>query len=392
MKLLHVIASLDPATGGTAAALAALTPELAELGHATETVCLDAPGLPHLAGFPGPVHALGPARLGYRFASALDPWLRSELPRFDAAIVHGLWQYHGLAVRRAAGRTPARPYFVIPHGMLDPWFQQAYPLKHLKKRLYWRLAERRILRDAAAVLFTSAAEQSAATRSFGSFGRRSRVIAFGTTGVVGDPAGHAAAWRQHSPAAAAVPFWLFLGRIHAKKGVDLLLAAYAAFAARHNRPPPDLVIAGPCADPAYLAALQAQAAATCAAGRVHWTGPLAGAAKWGALRAAEVFVLPSHQENFGVAVAEALSCGTPVLISDKVNIWREIRADAAGLVAADDVAGTGQLLAHWSMLSANARAAMRVAAAGCFARRYTAAAAARDLAGVLAAPVAGGAA
>ena len=74
---------------------------------------------------------------------------------------------------------------------------------------------------------------------------------------------------------------------------------------------------------------------------------LQGDAKWGAFYAAEVFALPSHQENFGVAVAEALACGTPVLISNKVNIWQEIAEDGVGLVEEDDLEGTTRLLERW---------------------------------------------
>ena len=76
---------------------------------------------------------------------------------------------------------------------------------------------------------------------------------------------------------------------------------------------------------------------------VMWPGMLEGARKWGALREAEVFVLPSHQENFGIAVAEALAVGTPVLISRKVNIWAEIESEEAGFADTDDVAGTVRL-------------------------------------------------
>jgi glycosyltransferase involved in cell wall biosynthesis len=107
---------------------------------------------------------------------------------------------------------------------------------------------------------------------------------------------------------------------------------------------------------------------------------LTGNAKWGALRGAEVFLLPSHQENFGIAVAEALSCGTPVLISDKVNIWREIETDAAGLVGPDTAAGTLATLARWTTLSAEAKSAMRAAALDCFQRRFAISAAAAGLA------------
>ena len=97
---------------------------------------------------------------------------------------------------------------------------------------------------------------------------------------------------------------------------------------------------------------------------------LQGELKWGALLAAEAFILPSHQENFGIAVAEALAVGTPVLISDKVNIWREIEADNAGLVAPDTLDGTVSLLERWLALDASGYAAMGERAQQCFAERF----------------------
>ena len=97
---------------------------------------------------------------------------------------------------------------------------------------------------------------------------------------------------------------------------------------------------------------------------------LVGDAKWGALRSAEVFVLPSHQENFGIAVAEALACGIPVLISRRVNIWREVLADGAGLAEEDSIAGTTAALHQWCALSVEERTAMGSAASSCFARRF----------------------
>ncbi len=97
---------------------------------------------------------------------------------------------------------------------------------------------------------------------------------------------------------------------------------------------------------------------------------LQGELKWGALLAAEAFILPSHQENFGIAVAEALAVGTPVLISDKVNIWREIEADNAGLVAPDTLDGTVSLLERWLALSADARQQMGERARACFTARF----------------------
>ncbi len=97
---------------------------------------------------------------------------------------------------------------------------------------------------------------------------------------------------------------------------------------------------------------------------------LSGALRWGALREAEVFVLPSHQENFGVAVVEALACGTPVLISRPVNIWREIESSGAGLVDSDDDEGCTRVLAKWLGLSSEGKAQMAAKAVASFRQNF----------------------
>ena len=373
---------MNPALGGLTACIHSLTPALAALGHQSEIVCVDAPDAPFLPAIAVPVHALGPARLGYAFAPRLLPWLQSERRRFDVVLVHGLWQYHGRATQLALAAPGSPPYFVFAHGMLDSWFKRTYPLKHFKKWFYWWLAERRVLRSAAAVLFTCEAERVLARESFAGSSYRERVVTFGTAEPPGDPARQRAAFLLRHPELGHRPFWLYLGRIHPKKGVDLLIAAYARLAAGDTALPL-LVMAGPCADDGYLRDLQQQAATTCPAGAVLWPGMLTGDIKWGALRSAEVFVLPSHQENFGIAVVEALACGTPVLISDQVNIWREIAADGAGLVEPDTDEGTLRLLQRWRGLAAEPRREMGATATASFHRRYEIGAAARSLVAVL---------
>ena len=331
---------------------------------------------------PAPVHALGPPFLGYGYSHRLLPWLKAHVREFDAVIVHGLWQYHGLAVHRASRQPDAPPYFVFSHGMLDPWFKHRYPLKHLKKSMYWWLGERRILVDAAAVLFTCEEERRLARPSFPASSYAERVVAFGTATPPTNISAQQQAFFERVPSLRDRPYWLFLGRIHPKKGVDLLIDAYGQLAAQ--APLPHLVIAGPCADTGYLQQLQDRAAACCPAGKVEWPGMLNGEVKWGALRGAEVFVLASHQENFGIAVVESLACGTPVLISNQVNIWREIAADGAGLVEPDTAEGTFRLLGRWQTLDNDARRAMRAAAAKSFVERYEVGAASRSLAATIA--------
>ena len=106
------------------------------------------------------------------------PWLRAHAPDYDAVVVHGVWQYTSLAVWRALRRGPV-PYFVYFHGMLDPWFKRAYPLKHLKKWLYWPWADYRVARDAKAVLFTAREEARLAAQSFWLYRVTPAVVGYG---------------------------------------------------------------------------------------------------------------------------------------------------------------------------------------------------------------------
>ena len=366
MRILRVIHSTDRRNGGPIEGAIQVTGVLSEMGHVTEVVSLDAPEASWLPELPFPVHALGPGKSEYGYSPRLIPWLRANAGRYDFVIVHGVWQFHGLAVRQAL-RSQGTPYVVYTHGMLDPWFKQAYPLKHLKKSLYWPWAEGRVLRDARAVLFTTEEERLLARRSFRPYRCREIVVSYGTGSPSGDPAAQRGLFFQSFPELRDKRLILFLSRLHEKKGCDLLLDAFAGVA--DQDPMLRLVMAGP--DKSGLReSLEARAREKGIADRVSWPGMLSGDLKWGAFHAAEVFALPSHQENFGIAVAEALACGVPVLISDKVNIWREVEADRAGLVAPDDAAGTARLLEQWLGLTEEERRSMRGSARRCFESRF----------------------
>ena len=341
----------------------------------TTVVCLDAPGEPFLQGNPFVAIALGPGTLAYGYTPRLAPWLRAHAREYDAIIVNGIWQYSSFAVWRALHGSGV-PYFVFPHGMLDPYFKRAHPFKHIKKSLYWRLGEYRVLRDARAVLFTCEEEMILARQSFAPYRCREQVAGYGTAPPPVERDTAVAEFHGAYPQLAKRRCLLFLSRLHPKKGCDLLIEAFAVLARKD--PQWHLVMAGPVA-PALAAQLAALADQHGLAERITWTGMLAGHCKWGALYAADAFVLPSHQENFGIAVAEAMACGTPVLISNRINIWREIAADGAGLVADDDLPGTTDLLLRWAALDAPARAAMREQARMCFETRFDIRAVARRL-------------
>lgn len=365
MRILHTIHSADPRSGGPIEAVRQLSLVHSALGHTMEVASLDDPA----AGFVSqskdfPIHALGPGRTHYGYSSRLIPWLRENESRFDAFVVHGLWQFHGFATRSAL--VGKRPYFVYPHGMLDPYFKRAYPLKHLKKWLFWPWGDYRVLRDAKSVFFTCEEERLLARQSFWLYRCHETVAGLGTAEPPTNVEEQRRAFLAAVPQAADRRFLLFLGRIHVKKGCDLLVEAFAKTAAGTDHL---LVMAGPD-QTGWKADLVRRATELGIADRIIWPGMLSGDTKWGAFRCAEAFVLSSHQENFGLAVAEALAAGCPVLISNKVNIWREIEADRAGLVADDTERATSSMLSQWLGLAGDERAAFRDRARSCFQGRF----------------------
>lgn len=340
-----------------------------QVGAGIEVVCLDDPAAPYLSGIPCPVHALGQSYLGrYGLSPRLWRWLHRNASRFDGIVMNGIWTFPGVAARFAARRA-RKPYAVFVHGALDPWFNRTYPFKHFKKIVYWPL-QHSVLRDAQAVFFTTEAERDLALTSFKPSNWCSVVVPYGINDPeesADDPGVQVRAIYQKIPALCGRRFLLFLGRIHEKKGCDLLIDAFARIAVLI--PDVDLVMAGPDQD-AMRAGLQRQVEKLQIAARVHWPGMLGGDLKWGALRACEAFVLPSHQENFGIAVVEALAVGRPVLISNQVNIWQNIEADQAGIVEEDTLEGTERLLRRWFALPQPERDAMGGRARRCFVARY----------------------
>jgi glycosyltransferase involved in cell wall biosynthesis len=290
------------------------------------------------------------------------PWLKANLSRFDVVFINGIWNYNTLAAYRALDGTQI-PYAIFPHGMLDPYFKKRYPLKHLKKVLYWHGILRRILRDATAVLFTCEEERILARQSFSPYCVREAVVPYGTFGPNCDTAAASEEFLARWPDLRGKRLAISLGRIHPKKGTDILIEAFADTLGKDAAW--QLVIAGPD-QIGWQKELEALAARLGIACRITWTRSLEGALKWGAFSASEVFVLPSHQENFGIVVAEALACSLPVIVSDKVNIWREVVSCGAGLVGEDTIEGTKASLRRWSALTAEEIVALRIRSQKCF--------------------------
>jgi glycosyltransferase involved in cell wall biosynthesis len=375
MKILHVITTMDPRAGGPCQGVRNLEAQVSGHGEAVEVVCLDDPNAEYLSRETIKIHALGQGRGGlWRYHPALRPWLEENLPRFDAVILNGLWQYPAYALSRVTRRPDSPPYFAFAHGMLDPWFQRApgRRLKAMRNWVYWKLVEQHVVHNATAMFFTCEEELRLARETFRPYHPQKEInVGYG---IMPPPAYRAAigeAFLEKCPGVKGQPYLLFLSRIDPKKGVDLLLKAWAGVCKSGSGMVPKLVIAGPGLESAYGQQMQRLAGELFAPGNVFWPGMLTGDAKWGALHGCEAFALTSHQENFGIAVAEALACGKPVLISNQINIWREIAEDKAGLVAPDTEAGAEQLVNEWQNLSAAAKAQMGRNATTAFEKRFS---------------------
>lgn len=381
---LRVIAGVDPRQGGPIEGIRQQAPFHASAGIEEHVVCLDPPDAPWVKDFPLKVFACG-ERMGaapsgtvypwhrYGYSPAFIPWLKANVRNYDVVTVHGLWNFATMGARAALVGAGV-PYLVMTHGMLDPWFKRNFPVKGAMKQALWWFNEGPLLNNARAVLFTSEEERILARGSFTPYRLKERVVAYGTSDPGPLMPGQIEAFRELVPNLRR-PYLLYLSRIHPKKGCDLLIDAFAEII--RDGLDVDLVMAGPVSDD-YLAELKAQAEWKGIADRIHWPGMLRGQSKWGGFHGCEAFVLPSHQENFGIVVAEAMACAKPVLITNKVNIWREVTA-GGGFADEDDLPGVTRLLRRFAALSSDDRHVIGERARATFLSSFEVSRAAEDL-------------
>ena len=397
MKLLHVINSMDPSYGGTCQAIRNLVPGLQDLGVESEVVSTDDPNASFLGKDPFRISAVGPSSGPWSYSSKFKPWLIENVGRFNSIIIHGLWQYPGYATSKvmrnfkndANGKESRPKLFVMPHGMLDPYFQKAAgrKLKAIRNVLYWKLIEGKVINKADALLFTCEEERQLAKQPFRPYHpAKECVVGLGVEEPPPFTESMRSAFREKCKTVAHRRYLLFLSRIHEKKGVDLLLKAYIEVFknSKNDRTDlPVLIVAGPSLDSPYGQAMQKLAGESELKDSILFPGMLSGDSKWGAFYGCDAFVLSSHQENFGIAVVEALACGKPVLISNQVNIWREIEDSGGGIVADDSLPGTQQLLSRWKELSRDAQLSLGLNARKTFEKNFATESAARRMLSVI---------
>ncbi len=329
MKVLHVIPSLSPREGGPSFALPAIARALLGCGVEVTIASTDDDG-PGRRFESEPRPQVEGARCFYfrkdtqfyKYSRSLGAWLRECVAEFDIVHVHALFSYASIAAARAAWSARV-PYVIRPLGVLNRWGMQNR--RRVLKRLSMRWVDGPVLDRAAAIHFTSRREKQEAEQAHASLNPgKSAVIPLP---VIAPAPVSSDLFLSTYPDAAGRRIVLFLSRVDRKKGVELLMEAFA----RQQDRDAILVIAGE-GESAYESSLQDLAERLGIAARVLWPGFLRGEEKISALTAASVFVLPSYSENFGIAAAEALSLGVPSILSEGVALT-EYTADAAIVVS-----------------------------------------------------------
>lgn len=332
MRILHVIPSVSARRGGPSVAVRAMAESVSQRGVEVHIAATDDDGPGHLTvplGQPIPQGGVTywyfrrQSRF-YTFSWPLTRWLAQQVAEYDLLHIHALFSYASLPASLAARRAGV-PYIVRPLGTLNQWgIQHRRPLL---KRLSMSLIERPLLAHAARIHYTSEQERLEAE----AVGVRGPWAIFPIGVELPNPATLPPPERflARYPYLAGRTRLLFLSRLDPKKGLELLLDAFALV--HREEPETALVVAGN-GESRYLVALQARAEALGIAQAVTWAGFLTGEEKHAALAAADLFVLPSHSENFGIAAVEAMAAGLPLVLSDQVAIHREVAQGGAGLI------------------------------------------------------------
>jgi len=262
----------------------------------------------------------------YKVSLPLLSWLRANVRSFDVVHVHALFSFAPVAAAWIA-RSAGVPYIIRPLGVLNRYGMER--LRSRAKLVSMHLAENRLLRDAAAVQFT--AEQERIEAEMLGVPMRGRIVPLG---IEPSPFADASRFLAAFPGLGA-PRLLFLSRVDRKKNIEALLGALAR--SRTRFPDLSLAICG-AGDAGYIAELQSLAKALGIADAVAWTGHVSGVLKASALAAADLFVLPSYSENFGIAAVEALCAGLPCVLGEGVAVSSRIAETGAGLAVAPTAA------------------------------------------------------
>ncbi len=331
IKLLRIIPTLDKSFGGPSFATIESSIILSQKGIKVDIITCDNVNQSFKKLKNIKIINFGPNYLGnYRFNIKIYSWLKKNRHKYDIFIVHGLWTYLSLMARLLIKKK----YFIFTHGQLDPFFNKNF-FKMIKKKIYWFFFEKSNLLESKKVLVTSKKEIKSVKNTFvNTEGIKFKKIQYGIIKEKFDKKKISNFFYKKFKFLKRKNFYLFLGRYHEKKGCDILIESINILKKDFN----DIILmCGPLNKSYHLKKLYFLIKKYDLEKKIILSDAIYGDLKWGAIIESEAMLLASHGENFGVSLVESLSCGRPVITTNKVGISDEVVNYKAGVVSNDNV-------------------------------------------------------
>jgi glycosyltransferase involved in cell wall biosynthesis len=337
-RILHVIPAVAPRYGGPSVATFGMCRALGAYDVDTVVATTDADGQGRLPVETGSIVKYRDVPViffprafseSFKWSGPLASWVHSHVSGFDLVHIHAVFSHASITAGRAC-RQAGVPYIVRPLGSLDPWSLARHGWR---KQLLLKLGARELLRRAVAIHYTSEAEQRLAEGA----------LPWLPSGLIVPLGVEDDLFASVTSPSSGTRYVLSLCRLDVKKGIDLLIDAFHTLHASAAGADWSLVIAGD-GDPAYVARLRRIADAGVARDRIMFRGWVTGTERHALIAGAHAFALPSHQENFGLSVVEAMACGVPVMVTPSVNVSGEVAGHEAGWVVPRDRAAWAQAL------------------------------------------------
>jgi glycosyltransferase involved in cell wall biosynthesis len=323
MKILHYCARLRLVDGGVVRAVLDLTSALAKSGKSVTLMVTEGDDWPPSDSGVQSMLTGAFDRAPIRFSAKRLNTLKEHIDQADVLHLHTPWEPANMQLAKIA-RACNTPYIISIHGMLDDWCMDN---QTLKKRLYLLLGGRKFLHNSSAIHCTAKAEVSQVKRWTPKGTLEVVPLVFDPNEYLNPPP-TSDSDKFWPPRGEDRPIVLFLSRLHHKKGIEKLIAAAAKIIKLHDA---RFIIAG-SGEPDYERKLQKLVTTLDLDQCVEFVGFVEGDRKTALFRAADIFVLPTSQENFGLVIPEAMASGLPVITTKGVDIWPELEASGGALI------------------------------------------------------------
>lgn len=329
IKILRIIGTLNPEYGGPANAIIDHSHALIQKGYDVSIITSDKKNSKYYKGNKIKIINLGPALGKYKLNPKLFFWLKKNRHKFKSFFVHGLWQFNTLVARLLLKKD----FYVFSHGQLDPYFKLEF-FKCLKKKIYWSLIEKSNLIYSKSLLLTSNNEKKLIKHTYvNTDGINKKVIEYGILEQKFNLKKSENLFYKKFKNLKNLNYFIYLGRFHKKKGCEIILGVLTRL--KKNKIKIKVLMAGPNNE--YKKKLIEDSYKLRIDDMIVWSDTLIDDLKWIALKKSEAMILPSHGENFGVSLVEAMSLSKPVITTSKVNISDKILSSKSGIITSNNL-------------------------------------------------------